>query len=734
MNVLRVLLTNVTLATRSGTELFTRDLAIGLARRGHRPVVYTPDPGVVAEEIRAAGIAVTADLAEVAEEPDVIHGHHTLPLMAALEWFSGRPALFVVHDRRQWTDAPPLHPRILRYVAVDEHCRERLAEAGLPQNATAVVYNAVDLSRFRPRPPLPPKASRALLFSNYVTEADVAGVARQACAALGITLDVAGSRLGAAQARPQDVLPTYDLVFGKARCALEAMAVGCAVVVCDVAGVGGLVTPENFDALRRLNFGRCTLAEPVTVEALTRAILRYDATACDAVARRARREADLELQVGRFEELYREMLSAPPAAGDRLTEARAVARWLPTLLPPWQDWAAVLAERERLCCELEEARRSVADLAVTASKLQEQGAVAAESATRDVADARVECEAHRVRAGRLGAEAAALADELAWMRESATWRLRLRILRLPGVAAVAGARGRRRNARRSAVLPMPVIVGVPRSGTTLLRMMLDAHSELAIPPETGFLAEAAHRRSESWTPDGVATLIHSSRAWPDFHLEESGLRRELLRCRPFALDAGLRAFYRLYARRFRKARWGDKTPDYGRHMQAIAGVLPEACFIHLLRDGRDVAASVRALWFSPGADLATIAQDWLERIEATRRQAVGLQYLEVRYEDLVDNPEAVLRRVCDFVALRFEPRMLDYHRQAAARLAEHEASFDSEGRLVIDKPARLSQQYWATQPPAPSRIGRWRRDLSSQECAEFEAAAGPLLRQLGYSA
>jgi hypothetical protein len=399
---LRVLLTNITLATRSGTELFVRDLALGLLRRGHRPAVYTLDPGAVAEEIAAAGIEVVSDLRLLETPPDVIHGHHSVPLMAALGHFAAAPAIFVVHDRVQWTDAPPRHPRLRRYVAVDDRCRERFAEAGLPPEHCSVILNAVDLERFAARPPLPPRPRRALLFSNYASEEGVARAVREACAARGMTLDTLGALMGGGDPHPEVILPAYDLVFGKARCALEALAVGCAVVICDVAGIGGLVTPENFARLRRLNFGRATQLEPVSPAALEREIDRYDAGRCGEASRMARAEASLETQVERFEALYLEVLAEGKTSRDPERELRAFVDWLPSLLPPWNEWTVLWHERESL-------RRGAAGVEAARSELAQ--------ARSEMAQKDAELEERRLSAAAMQAEIEGLRAALRALHE-----------------------------------------------------------------------------------------------------------------------------------------------------------------------------------------------------------------------------------------------------------------------------------------------------------------------------
>src|SRR5262249_12358471 len=152
---------------------------------------------------------------------------------------------------------------------------------------------AVDLERFPQRGPLPSRPQRALVFSNYAAESNYLGTVRAACERAGIVLDVIGSASGRSCPRPGEVLGDYDLVFAKGRCALEAMAVGAAVVLCDVNGCGPLVTAANFDELRRLNFGRRALRNPVHPDVLDGAIASYDPDDALAVCRRVRAEAGL---------------------------------------------------------------------------------------------------------------------------------------------------------------------------------------------------------------------------------------------------------------------------------------------------------------------------------------------------------------------------------------------------------------------------------------------------------
>jgi hypothetical protein len=285
---------------------------------------------------------------------------------------------------------------------------------------------------------------------------------------------------------------------------------------------------------------------------------------------------------------------------------------------------------------------------------------------------------------------------------------------------------------------MPIIVGSPRSGTTLLRFMLDSHPEVAIPPETGFLLLGEHLIGEGSDlrerfADAVTAFPPEAPSWPEFGIPAESFRRELAGLRPFSIAEGFRLFYRMYAARFGKPRYGDKTPGYSRHLRTIERLLPEARFVHLIRDGRDVAVSLRLRWFSPGHDVDTQARYWQENVLTARAQGAGCRhYLELRYEDLLRAPEAALRRVCAFLGLSYHPAMLRYHERTPERLREHGARARPDGTLLVTREERLRQQEMTTRPPDLSRIGAWRQSLSRDECLRFEELAGDLLRDLGY--
>jgi hypothetical protein len=294
--------------------------------------------------------------------------------------------------------------------------------------------------------------------------------------------------------------------------------------------------------------------------------------------------------------------------------------------------------------------------------------------------------------------------------------------------------------RREDRAPAPFVVGVTRSGTTLLRLMLDAHPEMAVPPETHFVLDVIREFKEEppVTAERFVEIVTSHRRWPDFGLDATALGERVDALDPLEPGEALRAFYRLYAERAGKPRWGDKTPGYLRRMRAIERVLPEARFIHLIRDGRDVAVSITGLHFGPQTVQAA-AERWSSRIRRARRQGAKVRsYTEVRYEDLVGDPEATLRRICELVELPWDEAMLDYHERAPERLTEITRDLprgkESREGEVIPADQRVAIHERASRPPQSDRVGRWRSEMSDSDRQAFAQTAGDLLEELGYPA
>jgi hypothetical protein len=176
----------------------------------------------------------------------------------------------------------------------------------------------------------PRKPRRVLVFSNEARPGSWSDVVTGACRARGLDVDTIGWGSGRMEARPEDLLPGYDVVFAKAKSALEAMAVGAATVLCDVDGLGPMVTTAAFDALRPWNFGRQTLIDPHTPKAILARLDAYDADEAAAVAALVRARCGLPEAVREVRALHEDVLAEHRRLGppDPHDEGVAVARWV----------------------------------------------------------------------------------------------------------------------------------------------------------------------------------------------------------------------------------------------------------------------------------------------------------------------------------------------------------------------------------------------------------------------
>jgi Sulfotransferase family len=300
----------------------------------------------------------------------------------------------------------------------------------------------------------------------------------------------------------------------------------------------------------------------------------------------------------------------------------------------------------------------------------------------------------------------------------------------------------RRGGRDADRAPAPFVVGIARSGTTLLRLMLDAHPQLTIPPETHFLPRL-FTHFDRWVKEGVEgaelreramELITTHPRWGDIDLDPEEVRRRMAEHHPLTPGDAARSFYEAYAAHEGKPRWGDKSPPYTWKAKRIQRALPEAHFIHLIRDGRDVALSLSEVSWGPG-DVQAAATKWVDELSRARQRARRLardSYMEIRYEDLVADPEPLLRRIADFVELPWSDSMLEYHHGAEERMKEVIRDFHPLGGGTITAEERQRQHELVKSPPSSSRVGRWRTEMSPEDREAFESVAGELLAELGY--
>lgn len=265
--------------------------------------------------------------------------------------------------------------------------------------------------------------------------------------------------------------------------------------------------------------------------------------------------------------------------------------------------------------------------------------------------------------------------------------------------------------------------------------MLDAHPELAIPLETHFIPQLTQECALASDPsDAFFDALERHFTWPDHHLEIESLRARAGGA-AFDITNAFRAFYRSYAERFGKERWGDKTPAYLNQMTAIEAVLPESHFIHIIRDGRDISLSIADLWFGPHSGHKTaeeVAHWWAARLQEGQREGSKVKnYMEVRFEDLVLDSDQTLRRIADFIELRWDPSMLDYYRTAPERMAELRSTRTAAGGEISAEARRQIHELTA-RPPLPDRVGRWKTEMKPRDQEAFLEVAGDLLAELGY--
>ena len=154
-------------------------------------------------------------------------------------------------------------------------------------------------------------------------------------------------------------------------------------------------------------------------------------------------------------------------------------------------------------------------------------------------------------------------------------------------------------------------------------------------------------------------------------------------------------------------------------------MLPEAHFVHVIRDGRDVALSLRPMWFAPGTDIPTLATYWRRLVLSARSAAQNTRaYMEVRYEDVVRETESTIRSICRFMNLDFDREMLSYWLRTPERLKEHKTRVRNDGSIVVTHEQRLGQQALTLRPPERQRVFRWKQDMTRNEQDQFLRNAG----------
>jgi Sulfotransferase family len=279
------------------------------------------------------------------------------------------------------------------------------------------------------------------------------------------------------------------------------------------------------------------------------------------------------------------------------------------------------------------------------------------------------------------------------------------------------------------VNPFLFIVGCPRSGTTLLRRVLDAHPDIAITRETHWITDLL-RGDDAVSPNEPVThellsRLRGEKRFTRLGVDQARLEGLLSRTQPVYYAEFVRTVLDLYGEAQGKRLVGDKVPGYVRDISVLHALWPAARFVHLIRDGRDVCTSVlnwdrenRAVTRMPGWDddpVSTTALWWEQLVRIGRDAGSALPselYYELRYEALVARPEAECRALCAFLGVPYDGRMLRFH----------------ESRTRAD-PGLSAKKAWL---PITAGLRSWRSDMTAGDLERFEAVAGALLDELDY--
>jgi hypothetical protein len=269
--------------------------------------------------------------------------------------------------------------------------------------------------------------------------------------------------------------------------------------------------------------------------------------------------------------------------------------------------------------------------------------------------------------------------------------------------------------------PPIFLLGAQRSGTTMLRLMMNNHPNVAIPHETAFITIFDSRLGAY---GDLSDRSNAGRLLHDVSLHPLVKRGNLIKDAQAVLDRPIASYrdfidavFQSYADSVGKARWGDKTPFYTQDIDILHRIFPDAKFLHLVRDGRDVILSQRSIeWMSKNLPKLILDWRWKTTIAHKVGSVMGGNFLEIRYEDLVRQPEAVLRRICCFIDEPYEPTMLRYSERA-------------DEVVPVDS---LKWHRKSIRPPDPSQLDKWKTGLGKAERIIFEQLAGDTLDLFGY--
>ncbi len=267
------------------------------------------------------------------------------------------------------------------------------------------------------------------------------------------------------------------------------------------------------------------------------------------------------------------------------------------------------------------------------------------------------------------------------------------------------------------------VVGASRSGTTMLRLMLNRHPALAIPPESHFVIPLLQKLPTAGVlttaqVKKAARIITGNSRFVSWNATAEELSSAFLNYPDPTLDKLIDTAFRIEITQSGKPRWGDKTPAYASIISELHELFPEARFIHITRDGRDVSNSLRKVaWF--GWTEYERARHWARTVmtaEAGGKRVGPSRYIRVSYEDLVLNPKPSLERLCCFLGIPMHDSMPSFYEDALDHIAEPER--------------RSGNHMKVGRKPQKTDIARWRRESALLRVLLFEAIAGRAMDHL----
>ena len=265
------------------------------------------------------------------------------------------------------------------------------------------------------------------------------------------------------------------------------------------------------------------------------------------------------------------------------------------------------------------------------------------------------------------------------------------------------------------------IIGAGRSGTTLLRLILMGHSRLHIPPESWFIEDLVRELPlagplSAEQTSRAADLVISHRRWEDFSIPSDCFRRQVEHLKEPTLREIVDMIYSAELNKIGKPRFGDKSPTYFRIVPELISLYSGAKFIHLIRDGRDVAISCIDARWTRYYERNFLWLQAMKYRDIHRGTDYSSRILEIRYEDLVRETDSTVMRICAFLGERFENGMLTWQRHVESTIPARELHVHERIRGNVDT----------------QNVAIWKERLSAFECFSMEACMRDPLERLGY--